>query len=479
MKNIYTIGCAIMMAICLQFKASAQCSLVDPAIELNSVSDDGGNCKVSINLSFTIDKNNGNKFTYVHLWKPSNYPNISYESKGPKAAQLGSGVLATLAIDTDGAISLLSTYSADPTNVIPLFTGLNINEESLGGNLSRITIDNIQFVVPGACNVLPILKADVWSTQAASANPNIHCYNKGFNLQISDPVISGKINCNEPGGPRTYDLDIITTNPLPFAVTYKLYLDDGVLVDGSNAFSADDELFYTSPVTDLSSSLPIHSKDENYPYEFLEDKRSIWVVLTAPSLPNAIVAELYNGCLITLPVVLSRFTGSLLDNSISLSWSTTEESGSSYFTVERSSDSKEFMQLGKVNAKNNSSGTQRYNFLDENPLSGANYYRLRMVDLDGRYEHSRIIAIDNSAGSLAFELLGNPATSHEIKFLLKNEDASQIRLHDLSGKSIHFSLIKSGNDFMLTPKGSLTSGLYVLSLQRSGAGVVAKKLLVP
>jgi hypothetical protein len=434
---------------------------------------------VNINLSFTLDKNNGNKFTYVHLWKPADYPNISYSSKGPTAAELGNKLLATLAIDTDGAVSMLSTYSADPTNVFPL-TGLTVSEEDLGNGLFRITINNIQFPVPGACVDLPILKGDVWSTQAASSNPNVHCSSKNFSLQINDPVITGKINCNEPDGPRTYDLDIITTNPLAFGVTYKLYLDDGVLTNGVTTFSeTDDQLFYTSSSTDLSASTPIKSKDEAYPYAFLEDKRTIWVVLTGASLPNAIVAELSNGCQITLPVVLTRFNGTLLDNAVSLSWTTTEESGSSYFAVERSADSKEFGALGKVNAKNNSSVTQQYNFVDRNPLSGVNYYRLRMVDLDGKYEHSRIIAIDNGAGSLAFELLGNPAANREIKFLLKNEDASQIHLYDLSGKSIKFSLTHSGTDYTLKPKGNLTPGLYVLSLQRSNAGVVAKKVLVP
>ncbi|WP_353717307.1 T9SS type A sorting domain-containing protein [Dyadobacter sp. 676] len=434
---------------------------------------------VNINLSFTIDKNNGNKFTYVHLWKPSGYPSISYESKGPKVTQLGSGLLATLAIDTDGDVSLLSTYSADPANVIPLSAGLNINEEPLSGTLSRITIDNVQFPVPGACNALPILKGYVWSTQAASANPNIHCYNKGFNLRINDPVITGKINCNEPEGPRTYDLDIISTSPSAFQVTYKLYLDDGVLVDGQTSFGAGDDLFYTSPATNLSSSEPIRSKDENYPYAFLEDKRSIWVELTGPSLPNAIIAELKNGCTITLPVVLARFNGSLLDNAVSLSWTTTEEAGASHFDIERSADSREFIQLGRVRAKGNSSVKQQYGFVDNKPLNGNNYYRLRMVDADGSSDYSRIIAVDNGANSIAFELLGNPVANREIRFLLKNENASHIGLFDLSGKAIRFSLSQSGNEFVLKPKNTLPSGLYVLSLKRGKAGAITKKVLVP
>lgn len=476
MKTFYLRVWFALVAISIPLKSLAQCELVDPAIELNSVLANGPNCNVNVNLSFTIDKNNGNKFTYVHLWTPTDYPDINYK-KAPEEADLGD-VLATLAIDTDGAVSLLSTYSADP-NVLPLFTGLTILEEDLGGGLSRITIDNIQFPVPGACETLPILKGDVWSSQAASANPAVHCYNEDFDLQINDPVITGKINCNEPEGPRTYDLDIISTSPTAFQVSYTLYLDDGVLTNGSTTFGAGDEAFYTSGPINLSASQPIQSKDEAYPYDFLEDKRTIWVVLTGPSLPNAIVAELQNGCTITLPVTLARFSGSLLDNAVSLSWTTTEEAGSSHFDIERSADAKEFVQLGRVQAKGNSAATLQYRFMDTKPLTGNNYYRLRMVDADGKFEFSRMISVDNGANSVAFELLGNPTSGREIKFLLKNENASNVSLFDLSGKAVRFSLSQTGNEFTLKPKSGISSGLYILSLQRSNASAITKKVLMP
>lgn len=476
MKTFYRWVWIILAVISIPFKSLAQCELVEPAIELNSVSASGDDCMVNVNLSFTIDKNNGNKFTYVHLWAPADYPNIDYK-KAPKAADLGD-VLATLAIDTDGAVSLLSTYSADGT-VIPLFAGLTIMEEDLGGGLSRITINNVQFPVPGACATLPILKGDVWSSQAASANPAVHCYSPDFDLRINDPIITGKINCNEPDGPRTYDLDITSTNPIAFEVSYKLYLDDGVLTNGATSFGAGDTEIYSSGPINLSTSQPIHSKDEPYTYAFLEDKRTIWVVLTGPSLPNAIVAELQNGCTITLPVTLARFNGSLLDNAVSLSWTTTEEAGSSHFDIERSADAKEFVQLGRVQAKGNSSATQQYKFLDSKPLVGNNYYRLKMVDADGKFEFSRMISIDNGVNSVAFELLGNPAAGREIKFLLKNENAANVSLFDLSGKAVRFSLSQTGNEFTLKPKGSISSGLYILKLQRSNASAITKKVLMP
>lgn len=475
MKTIYQLFYALLIIFAASLSVSAQCTLTEPAVELNYVSANGGNCIVNLNLSFTIDRNNGNKYTYVHLWSPTSYPNIDYK-KAPTAAELTSSLLATIAISTDGPASLLSTYSADPSNVLPL-TGLTITEEDLGSDISRITIDNIQFAVPGACETLPILKGDVWSTQAQSKNPPVHCFSKGFNLSINDPLVAGVINCNDPDGPRTYDLDITSTNPTAFPIEYKLYLDDGVLTGGNATFTSDDQLIYTGTF-DLSESTPLNSKNEAYPYGNFEDKRSIWVVVTAPSLPNAIVAELKNNCTTTLPVTLARFSGDLLDDAVTLSWTTTEEAGSSYFDVERSADLSEFIKLGRIQSQGTTSVTQHYNFMDKSPLKGNNYYRLKMVDLNGSSEHSRIISVANNSNSIAFELLGNPVVNREIRFVLKNESVKNARLYDLNGKQIHFKLNQSGNTFTLKPYSNIPTGLYILSLG-SDKGVQTKKVLVP
>ncbi|NJN35007.1 MAG: T9SS C-terminal target domain-containing protein, partial [Saprospiraceae bacterium] len=62
---------------------------------------------------------------------------------------------------------------------------------------------------------------------------------------------------------------------------------------------------------------------------------------------------------------------------------TASERNGSHFDVQRSKDGKTFTTIGQVKAVGNSLTLQRYEFSDENPLSGTNYYRLNAVDLDG------------------------------------------------------------------------------------------------
>ncbi len=337
------------------------CSLSDDLIELNSVSASGGNCIVNIKYSFTLTKNNGNKFAYIHFWLTSNYSAPDYK-KGPTKDELGD-VLATIALSTDSPVTLLPDYDPDNT-VTPIFAGLTVSETDLGGGSFRITVDNIQLTVPGACSSLPDITADVWASQSNDKEtPPVHCVLKGSNV--------------------------------------------------------------------------------------------------------------------ILPVTLAHFNGTLLDNAVSLSWTTTEQMGSRYFDIERSGDAREFAQIGRVDVSGNSQVTQQYRFVDAKPLSGMNYYRLRTVDFDGRFNISRLIAVDNGVGSVAFELLGNPASDREIRFLLKNEDASAIHLYDLKGRALRFSLVRAGNEFVLKPKDHLSAGLYFLSLQGISTGLRTKKVLVP
>lgn len=361
MKTLHALALTIMTSLSASVALADSCILDDDLIELNSVSASGENCIVNIKYSFTLTKNNGNKFAYIHFWLTADYPAPSY-TKGLTQDELGN-VLATIALSTDSPVTLLPDYAPDNT-VTPIFAGLTVSEIDLGGGLFRITIDNIQLTVPGACDELPDITADGWATQSNDKDtPPMQCILKGNSV--------------------------------------------------------------------------------------------------------------------SLPVTLARFDGTLLDNAVSLAWTTTEEMGSRYFDIERSADTREFVQIGRVEMAGNSRITQQYGFVDTKPLAGTNYYRLRIVDVDGSFQISRLIAIDNGANSVAFVLLGNPASSREIKFLLKNDDASNINLYDLSGRPLRFSLVRTGNEFMLKPTNNLSSGLYLLSLRNVNTGALTRKVLVP
>ncbi|GAB3914480.1 hypothetical protein GCM10028803_60020 [Larkinella knui] len=105
-----------------------------------------------------------------------------------------------------------------------------------------------------------------------------------------------------------------------------------------------------------------------------------------------------------LPVRLASFSGKRVENQLLLGWQTTFESNSAYFVVERSTDAQAFEAIGRVTSRGFSESMQTYGFTDEAPLKGTNYYRLRQVDRDGRFEYSKILGLTFDAAGFYFEV---------------------------------------------------------------------------
>ena len=95
-----------------------------------------------------------------------------------------------------------------------------------------------------------------------------------------------------------------------------------------------------------------------------------------------------------LDLKLISFTGRLtLSETIALDWTTTRETKTNYFIVERTKDFWNYKSIDTVIAENNGEFTQNYAASDINSGDGMNYYRLKIVGMDGRFSYSPIAAI--------------------------------------------------------------------------------------
>ena len=104
-----------------------------------------------------------------------------------------------------------------------------------------------------------------------------------------------------------------------------------------------------------------------------------------------------------LPVVLSNFNIAKSEVSTLLSFSTASETNNSHFDIERSGDGRNFLSIGKIQGAGDSREERHYSFIDEKPLPGMNYYRIKQTDFDGKYSYSEIKVVRfNSA--LSFDI---------------------------------------------------------------------------
>lgn len=153
---------------------------------------------------------------------------------------------------------------------------------------------------------------------------------------------------------------------------------------------------------------------------------------------------------LTLPVRLISFSGNLYNGVASLQWQTDIETNFQYFDVEKSTDGSLFQSLGKVVAKGNFS---KYTF-NSLQLEPSAYYRLKMVDIDGRTVNSRIIRLSQRTGN---ELLvyPNPATSY---INIKVPGAGSMGIYAADGKLIKTIPLQAGVNSV--DISELHAGLY-------------------
>lgn len=97
---------------------------------------------------------------------------------------------------------------------------------------------------------------------------------------------------------------------------------------------------------------------------------------------------------VTLPVNLTEFTGHATDEKNTLlNWTTGSEQSNKQFDIEISNDATNFALLSSVLSKGNSSTEQHYEYLHIKPQTGTSYYRLKQIDIDGKFKYSQVAAV--------------------------------------------------------------------------------------
>jgi hypothetical protein len=180
---------------------------------------------------------------------------------------------------------------------------------------------------------------------------------------------------------------------------------------------------------------------------------------------------------VPLPVELTYFQGKTFDNQIELNWETAWERNAARFEVQRSNDLQEFVTLGILNARGDTRERSRYSFTDIAPLPGANYYRLRQTDNDGKWEVSKIIVVHFNTDTPQIWLYGNPTSGQQIKVRLQNITLSELKLYNSIGQSVPFTWQSFANgDYLL--QTNAPPGWYWLVGQYQNRKVSQRVLLV-
>jgi len=171
-----------------------------------------------------------------------------------------------------------------------------------------------------------------------------------------------------------------------------------------------------------------------------------------------------------LPLTLLNFYGAVQHQSINLKWLTSNEILTKEFIVERSANLNSFKTIGIVTAQS-TQHNNHYNYNDAAPLNGINFYRLKMIDQDGKFSYSNILKINFEKIITFLEIYPNPASSIlNIKITSTKNENVIMKVVDASGKLIVKKEIPINNGITSTSLNieKLFSGLYYLSTTLNG-----------
>ena len=171
----------------------------------------------------------------------------------------------------------------------------------------------------------------------------------------------------------------------------------------------------------------------------------------------------------TLPVTLVDFHALREgDGSVVLSWETAQEQNSKFTEIQRSGDGKVFTAIGQVAAAGNSQTILDYSYADKAPLAGLNYYRLRMVDIDGSVKYSKILQVATGVVSGSIGVYGNPFRDQlGVRVSSVATERLVLSLFDQTGRLClrqNYTTQKGENLVNLYPQG-LAAGVYLLQVR--------------
>lgn len=166
-----------------------------------------------------------------------------------------------------------------------------------------------------------------------------------------------------------------------------------------------------------------------------------------------------------LPVRISHFRATQEACMVQLHWNSYDEVNFAGFQVERSPDGRHYVEVGNVKSLG---GSQSYDWLDATPPSQKNYYRLKMVDLDGTHQYSSMIEGSTNCSTLRYHPYPNPVEEDvmTIPGLLPGDG---VELYASDGTMVFRKIVPSENPEKVYLNKN-TPGIYILKVLESKTG---------
>lgn len=506
MKLLFSAKILVIAAILFSTEFSyCQCQFYNIGTEMNNVSiDSNGNCIVDMNLGFEIHVNNGNKIIFLHVWRTQDYyVSFTYSNQNqPLESNILGNALATIIINNEVVNNnpsapanqvFMSTYGPDPGiddtigparhQVKDASDGLTYNRVTVSGSPDTYyyTINNLTFVLPGACANQIHFTGDAWSSNSNSSNPPVQCSIQGFTFVMNDPTVSTTFNCSPSNISNNYSYTVATNTNQQLSFYSDVYIDNG---DSFFNASLDSLIVSNSGPHLITAGSTYSSGVQTYPSEALPQKtEDLWIVVkditltnnstnppTVTTFPNSLIKRIDNTCSTVLPTKLISFSGERIGERILFNWKVIQSPDIIGYILERKEGNYTWEEVLSMNVIQNFNDVLTYNAEDINPYTSSSIYRLKTLYKDNGLEYSNNILISGYTHGFFCSVSPNPTMDGKIsiKLGLAQKDNVVIQLYDLQGRIVQSLKVQNSGDYHFY---DLHPNIYIVKIKGDNGNI--------
>jgi len=205
----------------------------------------------------------------------------------------------------------------------------------------------------------------------------------------------------------------------------------------------------------------------------LNNRAAIYFDFNLPVITNT-ATTIVSSAATPVPVKLEYFSVNKKDNSNQLNWKASCTYGNAAFAIERSDDGIHFKSIGNITATALRCQLP-FNFMDNNPVVGKNYYRLKISDADGKSFYSKTLVVGNGKAGVEITAVVN----NNVYLYCNKQQTVTIKVIAADGTVLanQKQPLAAGNSNFVLPVVPNAKGIYTLIVFTNNGEIITKRFV--
>ena len=179
-----------------------------------------------------------------------------------------------------------------------------------------------------------------------------------------------------------------------------------------------------------------------------------------------------------LPVNFTSFYAKRFGNDVILNWSTGGEKNNSHFTIEKSTDGRNWQIIAMVMGNGTTSSSSHYSYTDKKETRTVLYYRILQVDQNGPITYSSVKVIRDSESNKQVNAYASSKNTISIDLNGDTKTNMLVTLVNMNGQVVVKQLFGTASYKVSITVPNTSNGLYILNVKDDKGWSESKKIIL-